>query len=440
MQGYFNELADELMGGARGREVLLACFSGEDSDFARFSRGLVRQAGSVAQRSLSLELIEGARRLRAVCSLSGQKDADGPRGRQMLADLRAKLAHVPEDPYLLYATEVRNTQSVKANRLPDRRQVVEAVLRAGAGRDLVGIAAMGGIHAGFANSLGQRNWFSTYTFHVSWSLYHAADKAVKTAYAGFEWDDAAFERKAAGAAGQLEVLARTPKTIPPGEYRVYLAPEALRELMAMLCWGGFGVKSHRTKTTGLLKMIEQGVSLNPAITLRENTCEGMAAGFDSAGFIKPDRVMLIDAGRYRECLISPRSAKEYGLSPNGASEGESPESLDLAAGDLPAKQVLQRLGTGVYVNHLWYLNYSDRPACRITGMTRFATFWAEDGRIVAPLNVMRFDETIYRVLGENLLGLTAERELLPSSSTYGERSTESMCLPGALADGFRFTL
>ena len=98
------------------------------------------------------------------------------------------------------------------------------------------------------------------------------------------------------------------------------------------------------------------------------------------------------------------------------------------------------MGTGVYVNRLWYLNYSDRPAGRITGMTRFATFWVEDGRIQAPLNVMRFDETLYRVLGENLLGLTAEREFLPSGSTYFARSVDSSRLPGALIENFTFTL
>ena len=61
------------------------------------------------------------------------------------------------------------------------------------------------------------------------------------------------------------------------------------------------------------------------------------------------------------------------------------------------------------MNNVWYLNYSDRSACRMTGMTRFATFWVEHGVIQAPLNVMRFDESIYRMLGEHLLGLTAER-------------------------------
>ena len=94
----------------------------------------------------------------------------------------------------------------------------------------------------------------------------------------------------------------------------------------------------------------------------------------------------------------------------------------------------------MYVNRLWYLNYSDRPAARLTGMTRFATFWVEDGRVVAPLNVMRFDETIYNMLGDNLAGLTSDRELLPSATTYHERSTSSARLPGALIRDFAFTL
>ena len=60
---------------------------------------------------------------------------------------------------------------------------------------------------------------------------------------------------------------------------------------------------------------------------------------------------------------------------------------------------LAALDTGLCVGNLWYLNYSDRPACRMTGMTRFATFWVEDGKIVAPVDVLRFDDTIYRMLG-----------------------------------------
>ena len=76
----------------------------------------------------------------------------------------------------------------------------------------------------------------------------------------------------------------------------------------------------------------------------------------------------------------------------------------------------------------------------MTGLTRFASFWVEKGEIQAPVDVMRFDETAYRVLGENLIDLTHEKELFPSSGTYGARSTNSVRVPGALVDEFAFTL
>jgi hypothetical protein len=66
--------------------------------------------------------------------------------------------------------------------------------------------------------------------------------------------------------------------------------------------------------------------------------------------------------------------------------------------------------------------------------------WVERGRIVAPLNVMRFDETIYRMLGQNLLGLTEERDFILDNDTYGQRSTGCAWVPGALVSDIRFTL
>src|SRR5438132_10066201 len=110
------------------------------------------------------------------------------------------------------------------------------------------------------------------------------------------------------------------------------------------------------------------------------------------------------------------------------------------AGSLSKNDVLAKLGTGLYISNLWYLNFSDRPAGRITGMTRFATFWVENGKIVAPVTPMRFDDSVYRILGESLIDFTRERELLPDSSTYGERQTASARLPGALLKALRFTL
>lgn len=139
-------------------------------------------------------------------------------------------------------------------------------------------------------------------------------------------------------------------------------------------------------------------------------------------------------------MCPPRTAIEHGLEGNGASSQESPCTLDMAAGDLPESDILERLDTGIYVSNLWYLNFSDRAAGRVTGMTRFATLWVENGKPVAPIDPMRFDESLYRALGENLIDLTQERDFELSTSTYGQRSTNSRRVPGALIRGFTFTL
>jgi predicted Zn-dependent protease len=440
MQQAFYELADYLVGRLQGSEVLLLSFSGEHTDFVRFNHARIRQAGSVTQRYLTLDLVAHQRHLKATIGLSGDVDTDRQRAAAQMESLRQRLPAVPEDPYLLYATDVQSSERCGENHLPIAQAATEEILRAGQGKDLVGIYVAGGVYAGFANSLGQRNWFSSHSFNFDFSLYHQKDKAVKSGYAGSAWDPGQFAKKMAAAGEQLAILAQPARTIDPGQYRVYLAPAALEEFLGTLCWGGFSLKAHRTRSTPLLKMVAEGATFSPAVTLRENTREGIAPDFQAAGYRRPGEVVLIERGIYRDCLVSPRSAKEYGAAPNGASEVEGPQSLDLAPGDMPVDAVLARLGTGIFINQLHYLNYSDRPGCRITGMTRFATFWVQDGRIEAPLNVMRFDETAYRVLGENLLALTKERDFIPNPSTYGSRSTDSTRVPGVLVKDFHFTL
>jgi predicted Zn-dependent protease len=440
MQEYFYALADAITVSLDVDEFYTCTFHAEDSDFVRFNRSAIRQAGSVVQRFLTLDLSRGRRHAAAEIALAGDADGDRAQVSQMLIDLREKLSYLPEDPHLLYATTVHSSVQQGENRLPDSTEAVAAMLDAGRGRDLVGFYAAGGIYAGFANALGQRNWYANFTFNCDWSFYYQSDKAVKTSYAGFVWEPDVLARKVAEAAEQLDVLSRPPHTIPPGHYRIYLAPTALNDILQMLAWGGFGLKDQRTKQTTLLKMVEEGVKLHPAITIRENTRDGVAPNFQEAGFIKPDQVTLLEAGALGDCLVSPRSAKEYDVPTNGASTAEAPESVEMDAGEIPRDEILRRLETGVYINNVWYLNYSDRSACRITGMTRFATSWVEGGIIQAPLSVMRFDESIYRMFGDQLLGLTTEREFILDPSTYHRRSTDSSRLPGALVEDFNFTL
>jgi predicted Zn-dependent protease len=440
VQDYFRDLAKLLGTLLRGDEVYTCSFAGEDSDFVRLNRGAIRQAGNVLQRSLSVDLIEGRRHAGGRVSLAGDLETDAAVLRAAVERFREMRAHVPEDPFLHYAEDAPSTCFEAESGLPAAERVLDEAENARRERDLVGLYAAGGTFAGFASSLGQHNWDRRYSYNFDWSFYRGGDKAAKASYAGFDWDTAEFARRADEAGEQLELLGRTPRRVEPGRYRVYLAPSALSEIFDMLGWGGFGLRAHRTKTTPLLRMIEGDERLHPSVTIVENTAGGVAPAFQEAGFSRPPQVELIREGAHAGALVSPRSSLEYGVQTNGASGAEAPLSVDLAAGELPRERVLAELGTGIYISNLWYLNFSDRSAGRTTGMTRFATFWVEDGTIQEPLEVMRFDETLFRMLGDRLCGLTRERDLLLDPGTYERRSTRSAHLPGALVDDFTLTL
>jgi predicted Zn-dependent protease len=440
LKGAFYELSARTLASLRSGEELSLELSAEDSSFVRFNQGLIRQPGEVQQRSLRLDLAVGQRHASGTVALSGERTLDEERVSALLGLLRDDVPMLPQDPYLHRPDEVCSSEQEGDDGLLPPEEAAEQVLAAARGLDLVGIFASGGMHAGFADSRGQRNWFTSHSFNLDFSLYHRADKAAKASYAGSEWDEAAMRARVEGARGHLAHLGKDPMGIEPGRYRVYLTPAALFEVLDTVGRGGFGLKAQRTRQSPLLKMLDGSARLSPRVSLAENAAEGFGPTFSREGFLKSSQVSLVSEGALGEPLVSSRSAKEYGAHCNGADRAEEWTALHMAAGDLDETEALRALGTGVWVSNLWYLNFSDRKACRLTGMTRFATFWVEGGRIQGPLNVMRFDDTLFRVLGDNLEGLTRQRELLLDPHSYGARSTRSALLPGALVRDLPFTL
>jgi predicted Zn-dependent protease len=439
IEDYFETLAGVARASLAGRERFTATFEAEDTDFVRMNRGKVRQPGSVSQRYFSVRLIDGSRHAEHTLSLRGDPAVDGPAVRDAIAGLRAALPDLADDPLLLLPDAVRSSRSVRDGALPPSEAVIDEVLAAADGLDLVGIYAAGPIWRGFANSEGQRNWHATTAFNLQWSLYHRADKAVKSGFAGFAWDAAGFAARMQDARARLALIGRPSRALPPGKYRAYLSPSAMEEIAATLCWGGFSGRALKTKQSALSRM-QDGESLAPGVSLVEDTAGGVAPAFQSEGFARPPRVALVEGGKLVGSLVSPRTAREFGLPENGANGAEMPEALAMAGGTLPAADALAALDTGIAVGNLHYLNYSDRPAGRMTGMTRFATFWVEDGKVVAPIDVLRFDDTVYRLLGENLEALTRETEFILDAGTYQSRQLASLRVPGALVSEMAFTL
>lgn len=439
MRGYFDALVSAVDAAVIGGERHTTWFSAEETDFVRINRGKVRQAGSVSQRYVEIRLVRGPRHASHSLSLSGDLASDVPTVQRAIAELRDTLPDLTDDPYLLLPTSVASSQSERGGPLPSSEEIVDTVLGAANRHDLVGLLASGPVYRAFANSDGQRNWHAVTTFNLQWSLYFRNDKAVKSSYCDFEWSDAELRRRMTESIGQLALVSMPPRSLSPGQYRAYIAPAAMQEISQLLAWGAFSGRALATQQSALGKM-RTGARLDPRVSFSEDIVDGVAPRFQPEGFPRPDVAPLINDGELVGALVSPRTAREFGISANGANGAESPEALAMNGGDLAMADALGALDTGLAIGNLWYLNYSDRPACRMTGMTRFATFWVENGKVVAPANVMRFDDTLYRMLGTNLVELTKERELLLEASTYGSRALASVTLPGALVSDMSFTL
>jgi predicted Zn-dependent protease len=439
LEDYFNALAATADRALAGGESWTMGFAAEETDFVRMNRGKVRQPGHVEQRYIDVRLIRGARHASHVLSLSGDMADDANAIERALRGLRAALPELSDDPHLLLPDTVMSSRSERGETIPSSTEVVDTLLAMARGHDLVGMLAAGPVYRGFANSQGQRNWHATTTFNLHWSLYYRGDKAVKSAYTGLTWSDDALQARMHAAIEHLALISRPAKALAPGKYRAWLPPAALQEVADLLQWGGFSARALMTQQSPLAKM-RADARLDPRVQMSEDIGAGVAPAFQAEGFTRPANTPLIVDGKLIGSLVSPRTAREFDLTTNGANGGESPEALSMAGGELATSDALAALDTGLAVGNLWYLNYSDRPACRMTGMTRFATFWVEHGKIVAPVNVLRFDDTLYRMFGDNLEALAAERELLLEANTYGSRMLSSVTLPGALLSELNFTL
>jgi predicted Zn-dependent protease len=437
---YLTTLMDAALAATPSGCVSSLHIAAEDSAFIRFNQAKVRQATQVSQAYATLTLTQGARSAESTLTLSGELARDTALLKAAQAELGHDLPLLPEDPYLLRPDAIVNSTRNDTGSLPSAGSVIDAVATHAQGLDLVGFLASGPMVRAYADSRGQRNWHRVDTFSFDWCLYQSTDKAVKAVHAGRHWNESAWAHQLSQGALQLQLLGRPPKTLSPGRYRAYFAPSAVSDLLGTLAWGGFSQKEQAVGTSPLMRLVRGQAALHASVQLTEDTGRSIAPAFTPEGFTGPGQVPLVLDGHHAGSLCSPRSAREFGLTTNGALCSEGPQALSLAAGTLPEAHVLKALGTGLYISNLHYLNYSDRQHCRVTGMTRFACFWVENGELVAPLQVMRFDDDLLDLLGPRLIALTDQPELHQETSTYGQRQLGSITTPGALVDGFELTL
>jgi predicted Zn-dependent protease len=435
----FNQLCDLLLDTLGAEEHLSIDLSGEESHFMRLNHGKVRQSGTVTDGDISLRLSHNQRTATASVSFIGSLAVDSAIALEALKDLREELPQLPVDPYLVLPQNYGSSHEVYPGQLLPPQDAPQAILPLVQGVDFTGIYASGSILRANANSAGQRHWFATETFFLDYSMIASSEKAVKATLAGQTWSPERFQAEIEASKTQLQVMDRPVKTITPGQYRTYLAPAAVAEMLSMFSWGAVSESSLRQGGSALLKLRE-GKTLSPLFSLRENFSRGTVPRFNSLGEIAPEEVLLIDQGNLANTLVNARTAKEYGVTSNAANSSESLRAPEVLMGTLASESILKQLDTGLYLSNLHYLNWSDRPSGRITGMTRYACFWVEGGEIVAPIKDLRFDDSLYAFLGENLEAVTDFQAFVADVDTYGGRSLGGAQVPGMLIRDFTFTL
>lgn len=436
----FNELSDRLFKELTEDESLSLSLDAESSQFTRFNGARIRQTGQVDDASIALELTRHGRRCSSSLTLSGAMDVDREALENELNRLRDEVMQLPEDPFIVLPAGGQSSHTDQQGHLLPSAQSAGQLLPAMQGVDLSGIWASGRIYRGNANSAGSRHWFATDSFALDYSLVNADEKMVKATYAGASWDQADYEQFLASSIEQLKIMDRPSIRIKPGHYRTFIASAGVSDLLGMFSWNGLSELSMQTGESAFGRMRNEGVTLSPLFSVAEDFSRGLVPRFNANAEVAPERVELISAGQLKNCLVSSRTAKEYGLASNFAAEYEGLRSPVMASGQLDEADVLKALGTGVYLSNLHYLNWSDTPGGRITGMTRYACFWVEDGEIVGPIENMRFDDSLYHFFGDKLEAVTAQSKMNPEIGTYGGRSLGVTECPGILISEFALTL
>ena len=429
---------------ARQHQAFTLTLTGETSQFTRFNQAKVRQTGEVRDGQIRLALMTDERVTAAYLPFTSTFETDWLALQKTLSILQSELPQVPIDPYLVLpmATGQSRSREVRTGQLLRAEAVADTLLSPVQHLDFSGLYAGGISYRAYGDSAGNRHWFETPSFTLDYSLFgDRTGQAVKGTLAGNRWNQADYQHNIQQTQRQLNLLSKPVKAVPRGAYRTYLAPAAAADILDTMIWGGgLGEAALRQGNTAFSKLEKGEARLSEQFSLGENFQQTDVPRFNGRGVLAPSQLSVIQNGQWENALVNARSAKEYGKASNAANAAEVMRAPSVAPGTLSTDEVLSRLDTGLFISNLHYLNWSDLTAGRMTGMTRYACFWVEAGEIVAPIENLRFDDNLYRFLGEGLIDLTDRAVFLPAVDTYDRRSLGGLWIPGMLIDQFTYTL
>jgi predicted Zn-dependent protease len=437
---WFSELRSSAFKSGKPNEVIVLSLDADLCDFARVSRSKLVQGSRVEQITCHVATGFGPRRMGVSLSLPASLKEAKLKVLAELQQVRGWLDCIPDDPFFVdwsQASESIETCEITPLSVADFFDDFQAI---SLDLDVVGLYANGPRYSGWATSLGHFHWAASQRYFFDFSIYARKDKAVKDFVSGTVWSRRDYEDKVNRARPSLELLFQAPRQVSKGKVRALLCADAVSDLLQLSSWGGYSARSHLTGDSPFEALQKGRQNLSTLVTLYDDLSRFGSPRVQDQGFLRPERFDLIQEGRWVDWYCSPRTAKEYGLQHNFSGSGEGPSGLVMQAGNMPAKQACEALDTGLYISNVWYLNYSDRHRAGVTGMTRFASMWVENGKMVGPIEPLRFNDSLLELFGPKLVALGDMQELFESTSTYGPRARGGVACPSALVRDLEIVL
>ncbi len=441
----YNTICSQVYNTLQEGEDLTIYMEGENSQYFRFNDSKIRQTGIIEDYNVTLSLYHGKKSLQATTTISSDIDYSVKNLISEINGLRDPLSLIPENNFTAFPEKFDSLEVYRQGDLPDREEILDSLMGIIDSDNLTGVWTSGKIFRASSTSKGTHHWFEKDSFIFDFSLIDAKENMVKILYPGSDWNRDDFIAAFDDASKRLQLMDKPKLELKPGKYRVWFEPHAVADFVDMLNWNGVSEASLRNGSSCLLKMRKDNVRLSEKFSLDESFDRKSTASFNSRSEISGN-VSLIKHGILENTLINSKTALEYGLSSNYAEDvnswgiGEYLRAPFMHGGDIKLDERLEKLGTGIFISNIHYLNWSDNLGGRITGLTRYACYWVEDGRMIAPIKTMRFDDSFYNFFGDNLEAVGETVLSRPVIETYDGRNPGETTCPGILVNDFELTL
>jgi len=223
-------------------------------------------------------------------------------------------------------------------------------------------------------------------------------------------------RRAGEIAAQKARAGTDPISLEPGSYEVVLEAKAVAALLLFPAWLGFNGKAH-AEGTSFVHLGE--AQFDERIDLWDDATDPRALGrsYDAEGTPKR-RIDLVRRGVTVGLAHDRRSAALAGVEPTGSSIGSEafggyPSDLFLGGGDVSPEQLVAGVARGLLVTDLWYNRILDPKTQVVTGLTRNGLFLIEGGEVVAPVQNLRYTQSVVAALGPGrVLGVGDDAQLV----------------------------